>query len=190
MRCPVQVFGDYQDQLTDGTEYLVLCFSPSARPLKERWRNNGLSAGFMADYMATFFTGDSRGIKSAVNFIANELLENAMKYYDYSTDIPITISLHLLSDKLVFRTTNAINRSYVQGYQDLIQVLLSGDPEELYFQQVEHNHAQPDLPQSGLGFLTMINDYQATLGWRFMPLLMQPQQVEVATMVQLPSGSL
>ncbi|GAB4211138.1 MAG: DUF6272 family protein [Synechococcales cyanobacterium] len=185
----MQVFGDYQDQLTSGSEYLVLCFSPSARPLKERWRNNGLSADFMADYMATFFPGDSRGVQSAVSFVANELLENAMKYYDYASHVPITITLFLLSDRLVFRTTNAVSQAQVPGYQKVIQTLLNHDPEELYFQQLEHNFSQPAL-QSGMGFLTMMHDYQAQLGWRFLPLLQQPQQVEVSTMVQLPSGSL
>ena len=30
-------------------EYLTLAFSPTSAPLRSRWRNNGLSADFLAD---------------------------------------------------------------------------------------------------------------------------------------------
>ncbi len=70
-------------------ESLLLRFSPSLLPPQQRWRNNGLSADFLADYVTTFFPKDEADpasaerqstVKGAVNYIANELLENAMKY--------------------------------------------------------------------------------------------------------------
>jgi hypothetical protein len=50
----IQTFGDFIE-LPASQEYLIIGFSPSSIPLKQRWRNNGLSADFMADYLATFF---------------------------------------------------------------------------------------------------------------------------------------
>lgn len=79
-----QVFGDYLEDLASSEESLVMRFSPSSIPLKQRWRNNGLSADFMADYMTSFFPGNEEvtaainkkeEIKSAVGYIANELLK-------------------------------------------------------------------------------------------------------------------
>jgi hypothetical protein len=35
-------------------EYLTLAFSPTSAPLRSRWRNNGLSADFLGDYVTTF----------------------------------------------------------------------------------------------------------------------------------------
>ena len=79
-----QIFGDFKEMENSRHEYLKISFSPTSRPLQQRWRNNGLSADFLADYLSTFFPGEDSSsqerqaeIKDAVNFIANELLENA-----------------------------------------------------------------------------------------------------------------
>ena len=45
------------DSCAEG-EYLQLGFQPSSVPLKQRWRNNGLSADFLGDYVTTFFPRD------------------------------------------------------------------------------------------------------------------------------------
>ena len=98
-----QFFGDCIEDIPTSQEYLILGFSPSSVPLKQRWRNNGLSADFLADYLTTFFPGDEENpitvvqqaeIKSAVSYIANELLENAMKFSDENSEQPISIALH------------------------------------------------------------------------------------------------
>src|SRR6266481_4621306 len=69
-------------------EYLTLAFSPISAPLRSRWRNNGLSADFLGDYVTTFLPANGalpasgrrqNEVKHAVTYIANELLENAMK---------------------------------------------------------------------------------------------------------------
>ena len=92
----IQIFGDFIEQ-PPSQEYLIIGFSPSSIPLKQRWRNNGLSADFLADYLTTFFPGNEDDpstierqaeIKSAVSYIANELLENAMKFNDANLGVP------------------------------------------------------------------------------------------------------
>ena len=84
-----EIFGDFIDYLPSSQEFLIIGFSPSSTPLKQRWRNNGLSADFLADYLTTFFPGKEDDpntiqrqaeVKNAVSYIANELLENAMKF--------------------------------------------------------------------------------------------------------------
>ena len=83
----IRIFGDFIERKDDDGEYLKIGFSPTSIPIQQRWRNNGLSADFLADYLSTFFPGDDRAVaecqaefKSAVSYIANELLENAMKF--------------------------------------------------------------------------------------------------------------
>jgi hypothetical protein len=51
----------------------------------------------------------------------------------------------------------------------------------LYILQLEKN----DDEQSGLGFLTMLNDYGAELGWKFEDLPKESSEMAVTTMVQL-----
>ena len=82
-----RIFGHFIAQKDDYGEHLEIGFSPTSIPIQQRWRTNGLSADFLADYLVTFFPGDDRAaaerqaeLKSAVSYVANELLENAMKF--------------------------------------------------------------------------------------------------------------
>lgn len=189
-----QIFGDFSDNLPDGQEGLTMVFSPTSVPLKHRWRNNGLSADFMADYFATFFTGNEEAnpeiatqeqVKSAVSFIANELLENAMKFNDEALPQPISIRLQMDSHRLVFLATNSVHPQKVKKFQQFIQELITSDPSELYLRHLEKDMEDINENSSGLGLLTMINDYQAKLGWKFEMVEQNPDALAVTTMVQL-----
>ena len=59
-----RVFGDYCEGLPESPEFLIIGFSPGSIPLHQRWRNNGLSADFMADYLMTFFPVDDTKVGS------------------------------------------------------------------------------------------------------------------------------
>lgn len=189
-----QIFGDFRDDLSVGQEGLTIVFSPTSIPLRQRWRNNGLSADFMADYFATFFPGTEEPtnqantqaeVKSAVSFIANELLENAMKFNDETAPHPISIKLQMHSDRLVFLATNSINPQALAKLQAFIEELTTSDPNELYISQLEKNAEQESEGNSGLGLLTMINDYLAQIGWKFETVQQDPEAMAVTTMVQL-----
>lgn len=189
----MEIFGQYEElPLTE--EYLVIGFSPSSVPLKQRWRNNGLSADFLADYLVTFFPGseDNPGsierqkeIKGAVSYVANELLENAMKFNDEKIDYPISIRLQLKSDYVVFMITNSIPRERIAGFQDYIRELTTSDPGELYIQKIENHVEEENTTSSGLGLLTMVLDYMATLGWKFEQVNNEPTIMAVTTMVKI-----
>ncbi|HEY9794042.1 MAG TPA: DUF6272 family protein [Leptolyngbyaceae cyanobacterium] len=190
-----QIFGDFIDDLPPSQEYLIVGFSPSSVPLKQRWRNNGLSADFLADYFTTFFPSSQSDrtesdrqaeIKSAVSYIANELLENAIKFNDETSQYPISIHLQLHNDKLVFLTTNSISAEAAEKFQAFIQELMTSDPNELYIHQLEKSAEDESNTISGLGILTMINDYLAEIGWKFETVQKETEVISVTTMVQLP----
>lgn len=189
----IQTFGDFIE-LPASQEYLIIGFSPSSIPLKQRWRNNGLSADFMADYLATFFPGNEDDpstidrqaeIKSAVSYIANELLENAMKFNNETSEYPIDIKLQLESDGVIFSVVNSISPQAVDKFQAYIQQLLASEPSELYIQQLEKNAADESCTDCGLGLLTMLTDYTAKIGWKFQTVHQDPEVIAVTTMVQL-----
>ena len=189
----IQTFGDFIE-LPASQEYLIIGFSPSSIPLKQRWRNNGLSADFMADYLATFFPGNEDDsstlerqaeIKSAVSYIANELLENAMKFNNETSEYPIDIKLQLESDGVIFSVVNSISPQAVDKFQAYIQQLLASEPSELYIQQLEKNAADESCTDCGLGLLTMLTDYTAKIGWKFQTVHQDPEVIAVTTLVQL-----
>lgn len=187
------IFGEFIENLPLRKEYLILGFSPSSIPLKDRWRNNGLSADFLADYLKPFFPGEKLTIginkqdevKSAVSYISNELLENAMKFNDEESPYPISIQVHLNNDRIVFVVTNSISPQAKTRFQRHIKTLLTEDPQELYIRQLEKNAADKYSTDSRLGFLTMLNDYPTKLGWKFETIQEEPETIAVSTMVQL-----
>ncbi|MEG4089249.1 DUF6272 family protein [Microcoleus sp. Pol12B4] len=189
----IQILGNFIEQPAS-QEYLIIGFSPSSVPLKQRWRNNGLSADFLADYLTTFFPGKQNEpstiekqaeIKSAVSYIANELLENAMKFNNETSEYPIYIKLQLETDGVIFSVANSISPQAVDKFQAYIQQLLTSEPSELYIQQLEKNAADESCTNSGLGLLTMLTDYNAKLGWKFQTMQKDPEVIAVTTMVQL-----
>ncbi len=188
-----QIFGNYIEKISGIHEFLALKFFPTSKKVRQRWRTSGLSANFMADYFATFYPGgpNEEGIdvqaeiKSAVSFIANELLENAMKFSDDSTIFPTSITLHSDEEQILFIATNSLSEEGMEKFKVYLQMLTSSDPYELYIETIEKNAAE-DGDGSGLGFLTMINDYAADLGWKFESKEIQGQLVHyVITSVKI-----
>lgn len=188
----IQTFGDFLETVPASEEYLTLNFSPASTPRKQRWRNYGLSADFLGDYFAAFFPGDTlpnskinrrNTVKATVSYIANELIENAVKYSVEASPLPISITLFLYELKIIFQITNYSNLRVGENYQAFVQSILNSEPSELYLQQLEKTAM--GAGGSSMGLLTMINDYSAQFGWQFQPSYKTPDVVQVTVMVHL-----
>lgn len=187
-----QRFGNFIARQAGRGEYLKMGFSPNSIPLQQRWRNNGLSADFLADYLSTFFPGkdpDSAErqaeIKDAVSYLANELLENAMKFSYALPQHTVSIEMFLEADVISLYVTNNLDPSTLEGFQAYIQRLLTEDPDALYMERLERNAEDHSEDASGLGFLTMLNNYGATLAWEFSGCGESGDGVTVTTMARL-----
>jgi hypothetical protein len=176
-------------------EYLTLAFSPTSAPLRSRWRNNGLSADFLGDYVTTFlptnggvpaFENRQNEIKHAVTYIANELLENAMKYHQPDVEIPIRIHLELASDHITVSVSNGISVIEAGRYKAFVEHLQEGDAGDLLLRRQEESAKSSESTMSGLGLLTMISDYDAQLDWRFDVHPTQSESMTVTTSAVLP----
>ena len=86
---------------------------------------------------------------------------------------------------IIIYAKNSIYSEKVKKYQAFINLLLTEDANELYVQQIETASAEEESKASGLGLLTLINDYSAKLGWKFEPESSQPEIIAVTTMVQV-----
>jgi hypothetical protein len=187
-----QVFGEFTENFSERSEFLVLGFSPSSLPIQLRWKTNGLSADFLGDYVKNFFPGDTSAalskqteVRHAVSFVANELLENAMKYSDKTAGQPVNLEVHLFSHRLVFLSKNTVHQDAIATFQNYLQQITTSDVGEMYINQVEKTVDNGESESSGLGYLTMIMDYDAVLGWKFEQIANNPAAI-VTTMVQLP----
>jgi hypothetical protein len=193
------VYGNFHDKKQpENEEYLSLQFSPSSLPLKKRWENNSLSADFISEYFKIFYispqTALEKGtdrenllenIRDSVKYIANELLENAMKFQapaEYPTIAQIFLSLY--EKRLVFYITHSITLEQSTIFQKFIEQLLANDPETLYFEAMRRSAREEHEQHSGIGLLSMICDYAAQLGWKFESIQDLPL-VNVTVMVTL-----
>ena len=102
-----QIFGKFIERQEEYGEYLKIGFSPTSIPIQQRWRNNGLSADFLADYVYMFFpredgTSSERQaeMKGVISYIANELLENAMKFSYAPSQHAISLAMYLEADAI------------------------------------------------------------------------------------------
>ncbi len=192
----VKIFGkfvehNYMSTASADSEFLMINFSPTSTPLQHRWRNNGLSADFLADYLSTFFPGEDdeslnrrSEIKGGVSYIANELLENAMKFNYAPINHAVSIGMELQQDKVVFYVSNCVDPAMSEAFQNQIQEMLTKDSNELYMEKLVANEEDEDTASSGLGYLTMLNDWNAILAWKFEDLEEDVEAQKVTVMVQ------
>lgn len=200
-----KVFGEFIEEFSSEGDSLDLSFTANFQPTKQSWRNNRLLANFVATYFSNLLTISSEAsptgnqndphqeeqikeIKATVSFIGNELLENAVKFNDKNKYHRIKFGIYFLEkidiDAVIF-TKNTISTQRSEKYQAFINSLLTADPHDLYIQQIETAAADESSEVSGLGLLTMINDYSAKLGWKFDSEPSHPQTIAVTTMAQV-----
>lgn len=193
-----QIFGNFVETFPPEQDSLELTFTPNSLPIKKRWRSNRLSAHFIADYFSNFLPVDEddpvqerrlKESKGAVSYVANELLENAMKFNNPTTNFKIKFGIHFIEEAEVIAVlfaTNSVSAEGLDKFQVFIQELLSSDPGDLYVQQIEKSAEDENSEASGLGFLTMMNDYSAKLGWKFETIQEEPKIIAVTTMALVP----
>ncbi|MEG3931072.1 MULTISPECIES: DUF6272 family protein [unclassified Microcoleus] len=195
LRTMTQIFGEFIEEFPPEHDSLELTFTPSSRPIKQRWRNNRLSAHFVADYLSSFLPVDEEDAssekrikqsKGAVSYVANELLENAIKFNNDDTHYKVRFGIHFIGETevtAVIFASNSVTSEGAKKLKEFIEEIMASDPNELYLQQLEKN-AESESDTSGLGLLTMINDYSAKIGWKFEP---RPDSdtISVTTVVQI-----
>jgi len=188
----IRIFGHFIAHKDDQGEYLKIGFSPTSLPIQQRWHNNGLSADFLADYLSTFFPGDDHAaaerqaeLKSTISYVANELLENAMKFSYAPAQHAIGLAMYLEPEAVSLYVTNSVDPHAVTAFQQTITRLLTEEVDTLYLAQLTHNAMSDNAAGSGLGYLTMLHDYGVALAWEFGPSLQNPDVVTVTTMARL-----
>lgn len=187
-----QVFGNFSEELLANKLFKIEFFLHSI-PLVRRRQTRYLSIAFIGDYLSNLFPVNEENIaffekqlelKSAVTYITSELLENSMKFSYEKANYPIKLGICLLEKNLVFIASNGVNPKALHRLKTFIDELNSAEIDELYFRQLEKG-AEEKSEESRLGLLSIMNDYNAKLGWNIETLKTDPEISTVTTMVQL-----
>ncbi|HBQ99617.1 MULTISPECIES: DUF6272 family protein [unclassified Roseofilum] len=189
-----KILGDFIKEFPPEHDSLELTFTPSSQPQKKRWKNNRLSAYFLADYFSSFLPldDDQRRVaesKASVSYIANELLENAIKFHDQSVNCKVMFGIHFIQQPdhsivAAIFATNTVQSQTLISFEEFIDQLLNADLEELYIDQVEKS-LEEDSNASGLGLISMMKDYGATLGWKITDSRAGRDFVSITTMAKV-----
>ncbi|MDF5714509.1 MAG: DUF6272 family protein [Rhizonema sp. NSF051] len=187
------IFGEFIEEFPIEHNSLELSFTSSGS-IQQQWSNIRISAEFVSDYFLTFLPDDlskerMAAIKNTVSYVGNELLENAMKFNEESKRCKVKFGIRFPDDTeqvtAVIFTKNSVTFPTVKKIEAFIQELLCNDSQELYIQQVEKTTADEYSGESGLGLLSLINDYSAKLGWKFESETSSPQITIVTTIAQI-----
>jgi hypothetical protein len=184
-------FGNFIE-INASTEYVMISFLSTHSSIRERWRNNSLLADFLATHWGNCYPElkcpSQRSypeIKDLIRYVANELLENAVKF-DYAlAQTPLRISMYSFVESLRYYVTNSLQPQAARQFQQYLEILLTEDPATLYIHQLERNARDEGGMKSHIGYLTMLHDYQVQLAWKFDVLQLEPEIITVTTMAQL-----
>ena len=183
-----QIFGTWEELTAVSPHYASM--NLKATHLASHWRRNSLSSDYWAAYAALQIpeivpTGWLRreDVNYVLSYLLNELFENCAKF-SAGPEQTVHYQAWYEDERIVFQFTNHIQPTGERPFINLIEEILNGDPDELYFQKLEEN-AEQDLGGSGLGYLTLIKDYGIQFGFRFRPINDETTAVDVQAHVSL-----
>jgi hypothetical protein len=171
MAAKVQVFGEYLEEAKKPLSQALLVID--SQELMRNWRTVSLSSDFFAKYYSYYFPYKEKAkerisrdaAENSISFVLNELIENTAKYSN-AGDQTVSIRIWLLEEDIVFSLSNFVTAQLGESFARLAREILESNPEELYLKRLERN-TQEQEGGSGLGYLTLINDYGIALGFKF-----------------------
>ncbi|HSI86836.1 MAG: hypothetical protein ACAI35_17110 [Candidatus Methylacidiphilales bacterium] len=162
---PAELLGHFDLEAEERTRSLELTLEPPPHAAIDRGFCDLISR-FLSDYAGRLHAENNPSggdFADAVCYLANELLENAVKY---RCGGPVQLGFCLQPAHFVLVIRNEMLASRAPEFRQRVQQMLESDPTELLMEQAERNAADPDSHGSGIGFLTLLTDYGALLGWK------------------------
>ena len=185
-------FGNFVDAESFDSEFLDITISMSSGSIEADWRKNTLCAEFIAKYMLNTISThrseheiEPHDIKDTINYIANEMFENAVKFTSAIGNRSISFRVSNDGHTIRFYVRNSIETAHIEPFQILIAELLEGDASEMYFERIEANIENESESTSGLGYLSIMNDYGADIAWKFEPSEENDSPDFVTTMIEI-----
>lgn len=139
-----------------------------ATQLALKWSHCSICADFLSQWYTNVlsahgFTGKLKDAGHGISYMANELIENAVKF---RAGGDVDVEAGLAGNLFVLEIGNWIAEDTSRSFQGLLEEITNGDPGDLLIQRIEAN-AAGHSSGSGLGILTLMNDYGAKISWRF-----------------------
>lgn len=138
-------------------------------PLDLSWHHCATTADFIAELFALRFRSsrnDYKEVRHSIGYLVNELMENAIKF---RAPGEVLIEAAIDSESFKVKVSNLLGDDIALEFQNLLSEITVGDPGELLIRRIEANAVDAEATGSGIGLLTLMNDYGARLAWIFSP---------------------
>ncbi len=176
MASGAQTLGTFQERPA-GPVASEASLALSCTDMLQHWRRVSLSSDFLAKYYSFYFPYREKAkgrisretAENSISFVLNELIENTAKYSN-TADTAVRVRVLLLERTILLEVSNAVTVALAEEFQASMREVLAGNTEQLYISKLEANLQGSQAgarSDSGLGFLTLINDYQVQLGFKF-----------------------
>jgi hypothetical protein len=169
MKQPMKTLGHYR--VPEHSMHHFKTFFGNQSLLPFQWAHCDITANTVAAYFSSFFPVESdNGIVGrneltfSVNYVVNELLENAVKFGIGGT---LELRAMLTGSDLLLWAFNFATSSACHYLETVVSGILEGDPQRMLLERIEQNALNPENDISGLGYLTMMSDYGIRFGWAF-----------------------
>ncbi len=150
---------------------LALSVQSDLLNLDALWENSTTLTRFLSVFWGGFLPRHAKQalsrkqIEGEIMYVVGELLSNAIKFTN-QTDFLAEICLYLHDKELRFYVQNSVDPKGIISFQRFIQRLLTENTSELFLEQIEKS-TKENSEESGIGLLTLINDYDVDLAWKF-----------------------
>ena len=148
--------------------------------------------GATAELLGELYSGqaaragkDANEARHGINYLTNELLENAVKFRHTATD-PVELDAAFADGVFEIRVRNRAEESVAVNFGKMLEKLAAGNPNDLLLERIEAN-SMGDVPSaSGLGILTLMSDYGAEFTWQFeQPMAAAPVMIQTHASLRL-----
>ena len=172
MRSTTEILGSFREKQAEEPASEA-ALELDCADLLQHWRRVSLSSDFLAKYYSFYFPYREKAkgrisretAENSISFVLNELIENTAKYSN-TAETGVRARVLLLERAVLLEVSNSVSEALADEFQASMREVLSGNTEELYISKLESN-LQKAKSDSGLGFLTLINDYKIGLGFKF-----------------------
>jgi len=169
----ISTFGDYTETGKDTVKgRLILGFQSATLNLDELWEHSALSAKYLSTFWGNFFPEEHSGkmlrrqVTDKVLYACGELLGNAVKF-SYNPEYLLEIALFLHENELRIYVSNSVHPDEAEKFKAFVRRIVTEDTDMMFLEQMEQNAEEEGSGQSGIGILTMINEYGLKLSWKF-----------------------
>ncbi|MGK9171231.1 hypothetical protein KXR53_33380 [Inquilinus limosus] len=162
-----ELFGSADITVEEGDVFC--CLELFDGPLQLSWHHCATTSDFISELCALRVRLPApriRDTRHSVSYLANELIENAVKFRTSGT---VGIQAAMAGDNFSLKVKNTIEVESARRLQLLISEITEGEPSDLLIRRIEANAARPDSAESGLGLLTLMSDYGVRFAWAFEP---------------------